>query len=178
MKGDKYYTPPKPVARLLPFLPPNTMFAEPCAGRGDLITHLSAAGHTCVLQTDLEPQRSDIAKRDAMKLMPEDVERADYIITNFPWTRALLHPLIWHSMNLRPLWCLHDADWAHTRQAGSLLRHCTHIVSAGRVRWMEGTDHDGYDNACWYRFDRTARDGPRFYGWPTQTELPLEVAAE
>ena len=42
-------------------------------------------------------------------------------------------------MRLAPTWLLFDADWAHTKQAAPYLRHCSHIVSVGRVHWMAGT---------------------------------------
>src|SRR6476620_7032842 len=87
---DFYPTPQEAVLPLLPYLPPRTRFVEPCAGAGDLIDHLKAAGHVCVAAYDIEPQRDDIERRDAMTL--DAVDPGITFITNLPWTRTWLHP--------------------------------------------------------------------------------------
>lgn len=152
-KGDFYRTwDPRCVAPLLPFLAPSTPFVEPCAGDGVLVDHLKAAGHWPVWVMDLEPKRADVNVGDAMKLVShwgDDVR----IITNPPWTRTILHPLIRHLGQIAPTWLLFDADWAHTAQARPFLPWCHLIVSVGRVKWIEGSRHFGKDNAAWYLFD-------------------------
>jgi hypothetical protein len=164
-KGDYYVTPPKAVDPLLPFLPPRCSFVEPCAGNGALVDALEAAGHKPLLLLDVEPKPSahEIQTRDAMSLTDADVETADYIITNPPWTRAILHPMIEHLSNLRPTWLLFDADWMHTKQAQQSLRRCSMIVSVGRVSWM-GNGVSGLDNSAWYLFDRYNVAPTKFVG--------------
>jgi hypothetical protein len=93
-----------------------------------------------------------------MNLHIRDVYNAS-IVTNPPWDREILHPMIEHFIKLeRPVWLLLDADWMHTQQATPFMWRCSHIVSIGRVRWMEGTKMDGYDNAAWYRFHHQAKE--------------------
>jgi hypothetical protein len=158
---DAYQTPAKPVQPVLPFLRAEgiVQFAEPCSGEGRLIAHLEAAGFECVYDADITDGC------DALDLTAEMIADADAIITNPPWTRALMHPLLWHFLSLgKPVWLLFDSDWAHNVQAVPFLPHCSHMVSIGRVRWMEGTKHSGKDNCCWYRFDQSHSTGPHMYG--------------
>ena len=142
---------------LLPHLPANSRYIEPCAGDGALIKQLARAGHDCVGAFDIDPQESDcgvpIIKGDATKL---EVEKhyyaADLIITNPAWTRAILHPIIFNLYWQLPTWLLFDADWAHTKQARPYMPLCRKIVPVGRVRWIEGSKNDGKDNVAWYFF--------------------------
>jgi hypothetical protein len=158
---DFYRTPLKATRPLLPYLPAGARFIDPCAGAGDLVDHLTAAGHVCVAAYDTEPQRDDIERRDAMTL--DSVASGVMFITNLPWSRTPLHSLIAHLSDRAPLWNLLDSDWAFTRQAEPLLDRCDSIISVARVRWIAGTKYDGYDNASWYRFNRQHSGGPRFY---------------
>lgn len=150
---DAYDTPLDAVLPLLPFLQPGTAFVEPCAGKGDMVDHLVNHGHRCVGAIDVEPRRGDIRRGDAMRL--RWASTSGFFITNPPWTRVLLHGLITHLSRQTPTWLLFDADWMHTIQAASFMPICRRIVSVGRVRWIEGTDSDGKDNAAWYLFDAT-----------------------
>ncbi len=140
------------MAPLLPFLAAGTEFVEPCAGDGVLVDHLRAAGHRCVLASDVDPKRADVKKIDALKeswlLAPGRV-----FITNPPWWRPTLHALIPHLATAAPTWLLFDGDWAFTGQAVPFLPHCHLFVSVGRVKWIEGSKHVGKDNAAWYLFD-------------------------
>ena len=148
-RQDNYPTPKKALPplflQLLRLDGPN--FVEPCCGEGKLIKHLTEEGFYCNMHGDIR------YGFDAMQLTPLDVAHS-CIVTNPPWTREILHPMIEHFILLkRPVWLLMDADWAHTKQASAMIGiWCTHIVSVGRVRWMEGTKMDGFDNAAWYRF--------------------------
>jgi hypothetical protein len=167
---DDYATPYAAVVPLLPYLDGVRTFAEPCCGDGDLYRHLTACGIDCVLAFDLV--RHGV---DALVLNAQQFRNADAIITNPPWTRELLHPLISHFMRIKPTWLLFDADWMHTRQAAAFLGHCSHIVSVGRVKWIQDSPFTGKDNAAWYRFERHHSTGPRFCGWAPN---PAVVAAE
>ena len=160
---DFYPTPRSAVEPLLPHLSPSTMFVEPCAGAGHLQWWLYLAGHTCVSASDIEPQGSVfsnllIQKMDAFDLTAEHVKHADCIITNPPWDRKILHPMIEHFKNLKDTWLLFDADWAHTVQSSELIKHCKKIVAVGRVKWIEGSKHTGMDNCSWYCFQKEKLD--------------------
>ena len=160
---DFYPTPYEAVFPLLPHLAPKTKFIEPCAGERDLVRHLTEHGHECV-------SASDIADRpgiDARHLT--DGDGADVFITNPPWGRSILHPIIVNLSNTLPTWLLFDADWMHTKQAVTYLERCLKIVSVARVKWM-GPDspHTGKDNCCWFLFDRNHPEPPmtQFFGKP------------
>lgn len=150
---DFYPTPRPAVAPLLPHLQPDTRFVEPCAGNGALIDHLTAAGHVCARAWDIEPQREDIDRQDALERL---VGNIDCFITNPPWNRAVLHPLIVHLSDQHPTWLLFDADWIHTRQAAPFLPRLRKVVSVGRVKWIEGSKFTGKDNCAWHLFDASA----------------------
>lgn len=147
---------PRAVAALLPHLAPATRFAEPCAGDGALIDQLVAAGHECVWACDIEPRREDIHENDATTCGLGD---AEVYITNPPWSRTVLHPIILNLSDHAPTWLLFDADWAHTRQAAPFKERLRRVVSVGRLRWIPGTKMDGKDNCAWFLFDK-----PRTYG--------------
>jgi hypothetical protein len=140
-------------------------FAEPCAGNGHLVRALEKHGLKCALASDirLDVRRPVKAGMDALKLTRPMLERADCICTNPPWTREILHPLIRHFMRLKPTWLLFDADWMHTAQAVPLIVHCRAIVSVGRVKWMDGSESTGLDNAAWFLFDHRHIGQPLFH---------------
>jgi hypothetical protein len=159
---DAYQTiDPRAVAALVPFLGGIKAFAEPCCGAGHLIMELIEVGLQCVWHSDIMDGDVPI---DAMVLRDWHLNNADAIITNPPWTRPILHPMIRHFQSLKPTWLLFDADWAHTKQAAPFLPQCSHIVSVGRLRWIPDTKQTGKDNCAWYRFDARHEGGPRFYG--------------
>lgn len=146
---DFYPTPFEAVLPLLPHLEPGTAFVEPCAGDGALIRHLESAGHVCTRAYDLEPLADGIAKRDALDVCNP---LGTLFITNPPWDRAFLHPLIRHLIQDGEAWLLFDADWMHTVQAGPFEAMLRAVVSVGRVKWMPDSDSTGKDNAAWYKF--------------------------
>lgn len=148
---DFYPTPEAAVLPLIPHLPYGVMFAEPCAGDGALIRALEKHGMSCCEALDIEPQ-TDIAFRgDALDWSPD--HSTDCIITNPPWRRDVLHPMIRHFSRMRPTWLLFDADWMHTRQAAPYLPLLRKIVSVGRVRWIPDSKMTGKDNCAWHLFD-------------------------
>ncbi|MGR3221201.1 MAG: hypothetical protein ACUZ8H_15510 [Candidatus Anammoxibacter sp.] len=153
-KNDAYDTPYKAFSPLLPYIIPESSFCEPCAGNGHLIDHLDSNEFDCVSAYDTYPRRIDIHKFDALKLEKRDINNADYIITNPPWTRQILHPMIDIFRNITTTWLLFDADWAHTKQAEPYMEYCSMIVSIGRVQWIPDSKHVGMDNAAWYRFGK------------------------
>ena len=157
-KNDFYPTPIEAVTPLIEFLPKEIFkFYEPCAGDGRLVDHLHKLSSGISMgHSDIDPQCDWVSKKDAFKVVvPETI---DFVITNPPWSRWLLHPLITHFSKQVPTWFLFDADWIHTKQAVPFLPFCQKIVSIGRVKWMEGSKHIGKDNSCWYLFDNTKVD--------------------
>lgn len=151
---------PRAVAALAPFLNPGTRFCEPCAGAGDLMDQLVALGHVCTRARDIAPQREDIEQKDALTTLTGNI---DCFITNPPWSRPILHPLIEFLTAQAPTWLLFDADWAHTRQSAPYMRMCSDIVSVGRLIWIPGTKTSGKENCAWYRFSKHA-NGTQFHG--------------
>ena len=134
---DFYETPIEAVLPLIPHLGYDFTFTEPCAGAGVLINHLEDNGGKCNFASDIVPQRGDIHMRDYAEIDTKNVLETDYIITNPPWNRILLHPMIEHFSSLCPTWLLFDADWIHTKQSVPYITNLHKIVSVGRVRWFE-----------------------------------------
>lgn len=157
---DAYFTPPAAVEPLFAHLPPHSTFIEPCAGDGALIRALESRGHVCVQAFDLTPAAPGIEVGDALT---ESLVEADFIITNPPWTRQILHPMIERFRRHAETWLLFDADWMHTRQAAPYMEHCEAIVSIGRVKWIPGSKSVGKDNVAAYRFSGS-RGKTVFYG--------------
>jgi hypothetical protein len=152
---DFYPTPAAAVLPPIPHLRGIRTFAEPCAGDGALVRHLESHGLRCAYAGDIA------AGRDALAL--DSYGAIDAVITNPPWSRPLLHPLIGHFQRIAPTWLLLDSDWANTRQAVPFLASCSDILPIGRVIWIPGTSMAGKDNAAWYRFDRHHTAGPVFH---------------
>lgn len=166
-KHDFYPTPPEAAEPVIDFIlttdPGMRYFFAPCAGKGGLANHLEMQGFHCIDAFDIAPQADylnsgvPIRRFDALRWLPRLDEfptgRRSVIITNPPWSRDLLHPMIERFTAIAPTYLLFDADWAHTKQAAYYLPHCSDIWPIGRVKWIPGSKHTGKDNACWYRFD-------------------------
>ena len=175
---DYYPTPKEAVEPLFPHLKNVKHFVEPCAGNGALIDHLEKIylinlllenkvdkpRIICSYACDIEPQRNDIDKKNALSLMAEDVPVMDCFITNPPWDREVLHPLIFHLTSIKPAWLLFDADWMHTKQSSIFQKMLKKVVSIGRIKWIEGSKNTSKDNCCWYYFDENNKDQTKFYG--------------
>lgn len=158
IERDFYETPAKAVVSLLPHLPHGARFAEPCAGEGALIKNLLDARPdlSCWFASDIF---------DGMDALDVDLRPFDLIyITNPPWTRSILHPLIEHLSDQHPTWLLFDAAWIHTLQSIPYLPRLRKIVSIGRVRFIPGTKYDGKDDCAWYLFDKPSDQSPTFHG--------------
>ena len=165
VERDYYPTPYHAFEPLIPHLPQKPFtFCEPCGGDGRLIDHIEKHLGICDMASDIEPMDDRVSKKDAFDI---DHVSSQLIITNPPWDRKILHPLILHFSLLRPTWLLFDADWMHTKQSVEYMKYVKKIVSIGRVKWFDGVH--GKDNSCWYLFDQTHYDPdhPRsttFYG--------------
>ena len=176
---DYYPTPMEAVAPLIPFLPEYFTYIEPCAGDGRLVVHIDTLMNgdvSCAGAYDIEHPEDELVYpvdiKNALDLTEQDVAKAEYIITNPPWSRDkksgyILHRMIEHFANLRPTWLLFDADWMHTKQATPLIEdYLLSVVSIGRVSW-EQNGTSGKDNVAWYLFSKDARktlERPEF--WP------------
>jgi hypothetical protein len=143
---DNYPTPYSAVVPLLPHLAPNTHFVEPCSGDGNLICHLEAHGHSCVERYDITTGTDARTAHFGGEFGPRS------IITNCPWDRKVLHPIIENCRKQAPTWLLLDGDWKHTIQANPYLQYCHKIVSVGRVKWIPDSPYTGKDNCAWYLF--------------------------
>jgi hypothetical protein len=152
---DFYPTPFKAVPPLIPYLRGVRTFAEPCAGDGALVRHLEGVGLRCAYAGDVTTGQDALAR--------DSYGAADAIITNPPYTRELMHPLVKHFQRIAPTWLLIDYDWAATKQAAPFLPHCSDIVILPRLKWIEGSKDTGKDNHAWYRFDVHHSSGPVFH---------------
>lgn len=144
---DFYPTPYEAVKPLLPHLTLDS-FVEPCAGDGCLVRHLTDAGLKCILASDIEPMADNVVRGDVFDLLYSPTQ----IITNPPWDRKILHPMIEHFKNLAPTWLLFDSDWMHTKQSAEYIKYCSKIISVGRVKWIPDSKYTGKDNCAWYFF--------------------------
>ena len=161
---DFYPTPFEAVEPLIEHLPKHFTFAEPCAGNGVLVDHLELNGGICMWASDIEPQHKGIHKNDYLEIGENEMIESEYIITNPPWDRDILHPMIEHFAPQWPTWLLFDADWMHTKQSIPYLQHLHKIVSVGRIKWFGNMT--GKDNCAWYLFDAQTPPimGTFFYG--------------
>jgi len=148
---DFYPTPIEAVYPLLEHLEEDFLFAEPCAGDGTLIEHLETKG-VCMWASDIEPQAKGIHRSPYDKLGFNELIESNYIITNPPWDRSILHPIIDFFAPQMPTWLLFDADWIHTKQSKPYMEMCHKIVSVGRIKWFGNMT--GKDNCAWYLFDK------------------------
>jgi hypothetical protein len=159
---DFYPTPFKAVPPLIPHLRGVRKFAEVCCGDGQLVQHLESFGLRCIFAGDIHD-----TGQNALDLTPADLNDADAIITNPPFSeesRPLLRRLIPHFQNIAPaVWLLLPLDFASNRWFAPYLPTCSDIVPIGRVRWIEGTKGNSYENFAWYRFDVSHNTGPIFH---------------
>lgn len=156
-KQDAYYTPPEAVEPLLAHLYAGT-YIDPCCGDGAIERALDAlGGPTCVWASDIEEDARVSNYGVAQHMFPVDV-----FITNPPWTREILHPIIENLCSQLPTWLLFDAAWAHTKQAIPYKNHCKKIVSVGRVSWMQN-GVSSLDDCAWYLFDAKFTGQTEFY---------------
>lgn len=151
---DFYPTPLAAVKPLIDHLDDYNTFAEPCAGDGALIDHIYELDSIlrCLWASDIEPQKSGIKQFDALELTYNDLKDCDVIVSNTPWDRKLLHPMIDHFRVLKPTWLLFDSDWCYTKQSAPYMKYCSDIVAVGRVKWIPDSKMTGKDNCAWYKF--------------------------
>lgn len=157
---DFYKTPKEAVLPLINHIEYISDFIEPCAGDGQLVDILENFGKKCIFKSDIEPQRGDIIKKDAIC-----IELQNPVITNPPWDRDILHPIIENIIkNNIDGWLLFDADWMYIKKSSELTKYCHKIVSVGRVKWFPETKMTGKDNCAWYLFKGYISANTQFIG--------------
>lgn len=160
---DWYPTPLEAVRPLLRHLSAQTKFCEPCAGDGQLVDHLRSFGHLPSQLSDIAPVANWIATADARTTDYGELHGAIFI-TNPPWSRDVLHPIILNLSRQAPTWLLFDADWMHTRQSVPFMPYLRKIVSVGRVKWIPDSPFTGKDNCAWHLFDQNSEAPAQFIG--------------
>ena len=161
VERDFYKTPESAVLPLLPYIQgEGIIFAEPCAGDGQLRDILAKHGIRCGWESDIEPQRDGIQKCDAREIFGLGAT-VDAIITNPPWEKRkwkgeIFNKLLRHWLATfdGDIWLLFDADWLHTVQSKEFTPYCKRAVSVGRVKWFPGTKHESKESCAWYCFNK------------------------
>ena len=165
VERDFYPTPLDAVKPLIPHLPEKFAFAEPCAGDGVLVEYIETLTEGwCSWASDIEPRKDGMVTKHFREITSDDLFEADYIITNPPWDRKILHPMIDYFTSFRPTWLLFDSDWPHTKQSIPYIPILKKIVSIGRVQWIPDSKSTGKDNCCWYLFDSSDSQKTYFFG--------------
>lgn len=150
-KVEKDYYPttdPRAVEPLVPFIRGKT-YAEPCYGNGDLEDLLMDVA-ICKWRSDARETVGSSKVLDAMSLTKSDLEGIDLIVTNPPFTKTVLMPMLAHFITLKPTWLLLPADYAHNVYFGDAMRKCAKMVSVGRLKWIKNSKYTSVDNFCWY----------------------------
>lgn len=152
IKPRNYY--PTPLKGALPiyhFIRGKT-YCEPCAGGNHLVRGIGKAA-TCVARYDLEPQAPGIVKLDYTELTEKHLKGADLIITNPPWDAKIMHPMLEHFLEMRPVWfLLASALMNNEGFSKKYMQYCSDVQPIGRLSW-EGNAVTGTKDASWYRFD-------------------------
>tara|TARA_Y100000389_G_scaffold88531_2_gene84953 strand:+ start:3451 stop:3981 length:531 start_codon:yes stop_codon:yes gene_type:complete len=164
VERDFYPTPIEAVLPLVFHLPYYGLFAEPCAGDGRLVRHIEQLTDLKgYWMTDIEPLCPSVGVGNALT---DQIVGCDICITNPPWNRKILHPMIENLATQMPTWLLFDADWMHTKQSAQYQKWLEKVVSVGRVKWIEDSKSVGKDNCCWYLFNAKKSVGTpvRFFG--------------
>ncbi len=164
VEKDFYPTPLKAVEALIPFLY-QTKFVEPCAGDGDLIRHVEKFGKKCAAWNDVGEDKTHKGFGVDATLLPQSFYSAQ-VITNPPWSRKLLEPLLkdWLNRSNYGTWLLLPLDYSANLWFSPYLDYCTDIVCIGRVKWIPDSPYTGKDNCAWYRFSTFEGRKTRFHG--------------
>jgi len=109
-------------------------YAEPCCGEGDLVDLLMDIS-ICRWESDIE-DRGAGKVWDAMCLSKHELEKCDLIITNPPYTKSVLLPMIDHFISLKPTWLLLPSDLMHNIYFAPYMKRCSKVVSVGRLFWF------------------------------------------
>lgn len=134
-------------------------YAEPCYGEGDLEDRLMDIA-TCNFRSDIRETVGCSKVKDVMDLTGEDIVDCDLIITNPPFDRKVLLPMLDHMVNLKPTWLLLPADIMHNKYFTPYMKRCSKVVSVGRLYWFKDNDSGksvrGTDNYAWFFWPKSA----------------------
>lgn len=139
---------PFAVVPLIPYIR-GLRYAEPCYGNGDLEDLLYDVAF-CAWRSDVRETVGCSKVIDALELTSQDLRGASIIITNPPFTKSILLPLIDHLTSLKPCWLLLPADIMHNGYFTEYMQKCLYVVSIGRLRWFRDSKSKSKDNFCWY----------------------------
>ena len=131
-------------------------YAEPCCGAGDLVDLLMDVS-VCRWESDIE-DRGAGKLWDAMCLSKQELARCDLIITNPPYTKDVLLPMIDHFISLKPTWLLLPADMMHNLYFRDYMKKCSKVISVGRLKWFKESKHTSTDNFMWAYWKYKATD--------------------
>ena len=160
-RNNFWPTPREAVLPLVDHLRLDTIFSkwryvEPCAGDGALVDALAEQGFLCAGAFDVAPRRADIKARDAalapVRLIPH-LPR----VTNPPWAKHLLKPILDNLVGQTVVWLLLPLDMAANIWTNPYMAHVNKLVPLGRVSWL-GNGKAGMENSAWFRFDMLPQD--------------------
>lgn len=157
-------TPYKAFQPLEPYLPPGCTVIEPMAGDGSLCQHLYNTGCEVIGATDIVPQHPNVTQMDVLDYDRTNTPKIDYFVSNPPWPELRKQglptlPIIEVLRNIAPTWLLLPSDFMFNAYAAEVMGFCGGIIAIGRVKWIEGSANDGFDNAAWYLFGRDPNGG-------------------
>lgn len=134
-------------------IPPNLLkhirgktYAEPFYGEGDLEDLLMDVA-TCKWRSDIRETVGCSSVRDALTLTLSDLEGCDLIISNPPYQKDVLLPLIDNLTTLKPLWLLLPSDLMFNGYMVPYMKQCERVISVGRLyffvnKWCEKIPFD------------------------------------
>lgn len=151
IKIDKDFYPTTDPKAVEPLVGPirGKTYAEPCYGNGDLEELLMDVA-TCKWRSDIRKTVDSSVVKSALDVTATDLKDCDLIVTNPPFTRSVLLPMLDHFISLKPTWLLLPSDLMHNTYFGPHMRSCARVISIGRLKWFKDSKHTSTDNFCWY----------------------------
>lgn len=173
---DRYETPDKVSATILPFIPRYARCGwEPACGSGRMLRALERGG-LMMVGTDIDQGL------DFLLAAHTPLASVRLIVTNPPYRRGLAQQFVEHAIELmRPVdgvvAMLLPFQWDMAQERAHLFEpHRAWRRKVGirhRIRWFEGTDGNPRGFHCWMIWDWTARRALP----PTYCNIPQEIAA-
>jgi len=136
-------------------------YAEPCYGNGDLEDLLMEAAK-CRWRSDIRKTVGSSVIMDAVEIDETILYDCDLIITNPPYKKDMLLPMIDHFISLRPTWLLLPADMMHNKYFSKYISLCSKIYPVGRLYWYENKIR-GVVNYCWYHWPKNGSNYPTVF---------------
>lgn len=134
-------------------------YAEPCWGEGDLEDLLRGEA-TCGWRSDIRDTSPVSKQMSGLDVTPYDVRDCDLIVTNPPFSKGVLLPLLDHFITLKPTWLLLPAGYMNNVYFGPYMKKCSKVISIGRVCWFPvgGKRVASTDDFCWYYWEKDASE--------------------